>query len=47
MDPMFALFLAYTFIWALIFWYTLRLGKRQAQVSEELELLKKSLNGKI
>lgn len=47
MDKMFALFIAYTFIWALIFWYTLRLGKRQSQVADELELLKKSLKGRM
>jgi len=47
MDRMFALFIAYTFIWALIFWYTLRLGKRQNQVAEELEALKKSLKGRM
>ncbi len=46
-QKMFFLFVGYTFIWALIFWYTLRLDKRQSQVAEELELLKKSLNGKL
>lgn len=46
-DNLFYLFIAYTFIWALIFWFTLRLGKRQSKVADELELLKKSLKGKI
>lgn len=47
MDKMFALFIAYTFIWALIFWYILRLGKRQTHVMEELQLLKRSLKDKF
>lgn len=46
-QRMFFLFVGYTFVWALIFWYTLRIGKRQTQVAEELELLKKSLKDKF
>ncbi len=46
-DAIFYLFIAYTFIWALIFWYTLRLGKRETRLAEELDLLKKSLKDKI
>lgn len=47
MDSLFYLFLGYTVVWVLIFFYTLRLGKRQAKVAEELELLKKSFKGKM
>lgn len=46
-NKMFFLFIGYTFVWALIFFYTLLLGKRQNQVGEELELLKKSLKDKL
>lgn len=46
MDRLFFLFVGYTFIWILIFWYTWRLGNRQKKLGEELELLKKSLQGK-
>ena len=37
------LFWAYTAIWILIFAYTLYLGKRQADILKELELLKTAL----
>ncbi len=47
MDKMFFLFIGYTFIWALIFFYTLLLGRRQNQVAEELELLKKTLKDQV
>lgn len=43
MNKLFYLFLAYTIIWGLIFWYTLRLNKRQNHITEELKLIKKSL----
>ncbi|MDA8443300.1 MAG: CcmD family protein [Peptococcaceae bacterium] len=46
-DNLFWLFVAYSFIWVVIFWYTLRLGRRQAKVAEELEFLKKSLKDKL
>ena len=37
------LFWAYTAIWILIFAYTLYLGRRQANIANELELLKTAL----
>ena len=47
MDSLFYLFLAYTFIWGLIFWYTRRLNKQQEFISEELRIIKKSLEEKL
>ncbi len=46
MDKLFYLFLAYSIIWSLIFWYSLRLGKRQVTLQKELELLKKVISSK-
>lgn len=46
MDKLFYLFLAYSIIWVLIFSYSLRLGKRQAKLQKELELLKAVFNSK-
>ena len=46
-DTIFYLFVAYSVIWILIFWYTTRLGKREKRLAEELELLKKSVKVKI
>lgn len=46
MDNIVYLFLAYTLIWALIFWYTWRLGKRQGKVEQELALVCKLIKSK-
>ncbi|MDI6880005.1 MAG: CcmD family protein [Desulfitobacteriaceae bacterium] len=46
MDKLFYLFLAYTFIWVLIFGYTLRLGRRQLHVQTELDILQKTIDRK-
>lgn len=46
MDKLFYLFLAYTLIWALIFWYTWRLMKRQTKVEQELALVRKLIQCK-
>ncbi|GAB6155928.1 hypothetical protein JCM17380_46800 [Desulfosporosinus burensis] len=46
MDKLFYLSLAYSIIWVLIFGYSLRLGKRQAKLQKELELLKAVINSK-
>ena len=43
MDKLFFLFLAYTLIWALIFWYTVRLNQRQKKIAAELTALRDSL----
>lgn len=37
------LFAAYTFIWILIFAYTLSLGKRQNKIAVELEQLERAI----
>ncbi|HVJ47683.1 CcmD family protein [Desulfitobacterium sp.] len=47
MDSLFYLFIAYTFIWILIFWYTRRLDNRLKTTQEELTLLKKSLQDRF
>ncbi len=46
MDKLFYLFLAYSIIWGLIFGYSLRLGKRQVESQQELDLLKELISSK-
>ncbi len=46
MDKLFYLFLAYSIIWILIFWYSLRLGKRQVTLQKELKLLKQVIDSR-
>lgn len=47
MDRLFFLFVAYTFIWILIFWYISRLDTRQKKLQEELESLNRCLQEKF
>ncbi len=43
MNNLWYLFAAYTIIWAVIWRYTLRLGKRQTRLLKEIKLLKTHL----
>ncbi|HEC61911.1 MAG TPA: CcmD family protein [bacterium] len=44
MNNLWYLFAAYTIIWAVIWGYTLRLGKRQTLLLQEIKLLKAHLD---